>query len=105
MSEIENSDGGIMLTLLAAIERRDRGLLQSLYHPEIEFHWPPGLPYSGVFRAARLLKCRNASALSGSRYNQRRSAAGWIRACWLLVRKAGNRQLHMEGLKFGWSRF
>jgi hypothetical protein len=45
-----------MLTLLAAIERREGELIQQLYHPDIEFHWPPGLPYSGVYKGGTLGK-------------------------------------------------
>jgi ketosteroid isomerase-like protein len=50
MREPEVSNAEFMLSLLAAIERRDLELLQKLYHPDIEFHWPPGLPYSGVYK-------------------------------------------------------
>lgn len=56
MEEIEAFNAESMLTLLAAIERRDRELLQKLYHPNIEFHWPPGLPYSGVYKGEAVAK-------------------------------------------------
>jgi hypothetical protein len=36
MTELEASNAEVMLTLLAAIERRDRELLQKLNHPDIE---------------------------------------------------------------------
>lgn len=42
----------VVLDVLAAIESRDRGRLERLYHPDIEFHWPPSLPYGGVHRGA-----------------------------------------------------
>ena len=48
--------------LLAAIEHRDREVLQKLYHPEIEFHWPPGLPYSGVFKGVAIAKMQECFA-------------------------------------------
>jgi ketosteroid isomerase-like protein len=56
MTELEASNAEVMLTLLAAIERRDRELLQKLNHPDIEFHWPPGLPYSGVYKGETVAK-------------------------------------------------
>ena len=55
MRELEAFNAKVMLTLLAAIQRRDRELLRSLYHPDIEFNWPPGLPYSGVFKGDLLV--------------------------------------------------
>jgi hypothetical protein len=45
-----------MLTMLGAVERRDGGLLQQLYHPEVEFFWQPGLPYGGSFKGASVAK-------------------------------------------------
>ena len=33
----------IVLEAFRAVERRDRRRLQELYHPEVEFHWPPSL--------------------------------------------------------------
>jgi ketosteroid isomerase-like protein len=40
----------VVLDVLDAVEKRDAPRLAQLYHPDIEFHWPPGLPYSGVHR-------------------------------------------------------
>jgi ketosteroid isomerase-like protein len=37
---------------LHAIEERRNDRIAELYHPQIEFHWPPGLPYSGDFKGA-----------------------------------------------------
>ena len=42
----------IVLEAFRAVERRDRQRLLELYHPEVEFHWPPSLPYGGSFRGA-----------------------------------------------------
>jgi ketosteroid isomerase-like protein len=42
----------VVLDVLDAVERRDAPRLAELYHPDIEFHWPPSLPYSGVHRGA-----------------------------------------------------
>ena len=40
----------VIVQLLIAIEERDAKKVLALFHPDIEFHWPPGLPYSGMFR-------------------------------------------------------
>jgi ketosteroid isomerase-like protein len=39
----------VVTQVLEAVEQRQADRLQALYHPQIEFHWPPGLPYSGRF--------------------------------------------------------
>jgi ketosteroid isomerase-like protein len=39
----------VVLRALRAVEERRPDELASLYHPKIEFHWQPGLPYSGHF--------------------------------------------------------
>jgi len=44
----------IVLEAFKAVERRDEQRLADLYHPEVEFHWPPSLPYGGSFRGARV---------------------------------------------------
>lgn len=33
----------IVLEAFAAVERRDRRALESLYHPDVRFHWPPSI--------------------------------------------------------------
>ena len=48
MSAQKNAD--VVMQILHAIEDRQLDRLPSLLHPEIEFHWPPGLPYSGDFK-------------------------------------------------------
>jgi uncharacterized protein len=40
----------VVLQAFDAIERRDREGLLALYHPEIEFHEAPSLPYGGTLR-------------------------------------------------------
>lgn len=47
---------GIVMAALAAVERRDERCLAELYHPEVEFCWPPSLPYGGSFRGAAALQ-------------------------------------------------
>lgn len=44
----------IVTQVLTAVEQRRGDLLAALYHPQIEFHWPPGLPYSGSFVGAEV---------------------------------------------------
>jgi ketosteroid isomerase-like protein len=44
----------IVTQVLTAVERRRGDRLAALYHPQIEFHWPPGLPYSGSFVGAEV---------------------------------------------------
>jgi len=46
----------IVMAAFAAVERRDERRLAELYHPEIEFHWPPSLPYGGSSRGAAALR-------------------------------------------------
>ena len=48
MSSQKNAD--VVMRILHAIEERQLDRLPALFHPEIEFHWPPGLPYSGDFK-------------------------------------------------------
>lgn len=40
----------VVLDAISAVERRDAERLRELYHPDVEFHWPPSLPYGGSFR-------------------------------------------------------
>jgi ketosteroid isomerase-like protein len=40
----------IVLEAFKAVEQRDEQRLLALYHPEVEFHWPPSLPYGGSSR-------------------------------------------------------
>jgi ketosteroid isomerase-like protein len=40
----------VVLEAFRCVERRDDPGLISLYHPDIEFHWPASLPYGGTRR-------------------------------------------------------
>jgi uncharacterized protein len=40
----------VVLQAFRAVERRDREGLMALYHPEVEFHEAPSLPYGGTLR-------------------------------------------------------
>jgi hypothetical protein len=62
MTPQEQANADLILTILRTIDRRDRGLLQKLYHPEIEFHWQPGLPYGGFFTGATVPKMQERFA-------------------------------------------
>jgi len=46
----------IVMAAFAAVERRDERRLADLYHPQVEFHWPPSLPYGGSFHGATALQ-------------------------------------------------
>jgi len=48
MSAKENAE--LMLEVFRAVERRDLGRLGEVCCPDVEFHWPPSLPYGGVVR-------------------------------------------------------
>jgi hypothetical protein len=106
MKELEASNAEFVLTLLAAIERRDRELLQKRYHPNIEFHWPPGLPYSGVYKGETVAKMQECFGsiwipLQPTEEGRRMdfACAGDQSA------GAGNHQLYLEGFEPGWCRF
>ena len=43
----------VMLEIFRSIERRDAQRVLDLCHPDVEFHWPPSLPY-GKASPARL---------------------------------------------------
>lgn len=45
-------DADLVMQALRLVEERQLDSLADLYHPAIEFHWPPGLPYSGVFKGS-----------------------------------------------------
>ena len=45
-----------VMEMLNAIERRDQQTILSRFHPEIAFHWPPGLPYGGDHTGADVQK-------------------------------------------------
>jgi uncharacterized protein len=52
MTQVEtNQSVQVVLEAFRAVEDRDERRLLELYHPEVEFHWPPSLPYGGSFRA------------------------------------------------------
>jgi ketosteroid isomerase-like protein len=40
----------IVLEAFKAVEQRDSQRLRELYHPQVEFHWTPSLPFGGATR-------------------------------------------------------
>jgi uncharacterized protein len=49
----------VIMAIFDAIEHRDpqrRNLqpFQILFHPDVEFHWPPSLPYGGTLRGLQI---------------------------------------------------
>ncbi|PYM99510.1 MAG: hypothetical protein DME08_05690 [Candidatus Rokuibacteriota bacterium] len=40
----------VMLEIFRSIERRDAQRFLDLCHSDVEFHWPPSLPYGGASR-------------------------------------------------------
>ena len=50
MSISENAH--LMLEIFSAIERRDPQRVFELCQPDVEFHWPPSLPYGGASRGS-----------------------------------------------------
>jgi ketosteroid isomerase-like protein len=45
-----NESVTIVLEAFCAVEQRDEEHLLELYHPEVEFRWPPSLPFGGSSR-------------------------------------------------------
>ena len=45
-----------MLEAFRAVESRDTERLLELYHPDVEFYWPPSLPYGGAFHGADVVE-------------------------------------------------
>jgi ketosteroid isomerase-like protein len=49
----------IVMAAFAAVEERDERRLAELYHPEVQFCWPPSLPYGGSIHGAAALQAGN----------------------------------------------
>jgi ketosteroid isomerase-like protein len=60
MTPQENAQ--VVTQVLRAIEDRRLERLGKLYHPEIEFHWQPGLPYGGSFSGPEVATMSEAFA-------------------------------------------
>jgi thiosulfate dehydrogenase (quinone) large subunit len=53
MSRTEHVNMRVILEIFSAIERRDQQRLAELCHADVEFHWPPVLPYGGISRGLK----------------------------------------------------
>jgi ketosteroid isomerase-like protein len=42
-----NENADVALKIFRAVEERNGEVLLSLCHPDVEFHWPPSLPFGG----------------------------------------------------------
>jgi ketosteroid isomerase-like protein len=45
----------VVMDAIRAVEERDRTRLAALYHPEVKFGWPAGLPYGGWHSGAAVV--------------------------------------------------
>jgi hypothetical protein len=54
MSRTASTD--IVMAAFAAVGRCDERRLAELYHHEVEFRWPPALPYGGSYHGAVALQ-------------------------------------------------
>ena len=45
----------VVLDAIRAVEERDRAWLAALYHPDVTFGWPAGLPYGGWHRGIEVI--------------------------------------------------
>jgi ketosteroid isomerase-like protein len=57
-----SDDVEVVLCAFRAVEQRDHEALLALYHPEVEFHDAPSLPYGGVHRGKHDLRDRMQAA-------------------------------------------
>ena len=53
MSRTEHANMRVILEIFGAIERRDQQRLAELCHTDVEFQWPPVLPYGGISRGLK----------------------------------------------------
>ena len=53
MSRTEHANMRVIFEIFSAIERRDLQRLVELCQADVEFHWPPVLPYGGTSRGLR----------------------------------------------------
>lgn len=51
----------LVLDMIRAVEERDEQRVLEIYHPDVEFHWPPSLPgYGGTFRGSQVVEMTTA---------------------------------------------
>lgn len=47
-------DEQLIIDMIRAVEDRDMEALLAAYHPDVEFVWPPQLPYGGTYCGAEI---------------------------------------------------
>lgn len=58
----------LVLDMIRAVEERDAERILEIYHPDVEFHWPPSLPgYGGTYRGREVLEMNTAFAQAWDR--------------------------------------
>jgi hypothetical protein len=57
---------GIVMAAFAAVGRRDERRLAELYNHEVEFRWPPSLPYGGSYHGATALQAGDRTGFDQS---------------------------------------
>jgi ketosteroid isomerase-like protein len=50
----------LVLDMIRAVEERDEERILEIYDPDVEFHWPPVLPYGGTYRGREVLNMTTA---------------------------------------------
>ena len=57
------SNEALVLDMFRAVEERDLDRILEIYHPDVEFIWPPSLPgYGGTYRGPEVLDMNMAFA-------------------------------------------
>jgi hypothetical protein len=59
-------DAEVVLAVIRAVEQRDGGRLLELYHPQVQFHEAPSLPYGGVVDGVPALREQMSDAPPGN---------------------------------------
>lgn len=55
-------NASLVLEMIQAVEQRDGGRLLEIYDPDVEFIWPPELPYGGTYRGHEVIEMSRAFA-------------------------------------------
>lgn len=55
-------NAAIVLEMIQAVEQRDGERLLEIYDPDVEFTWPPELPYGSTYRGNEVIKMSEAFA-------------------------------------------
>jgi ketosteroid isomerase-like protein len=52
----------LVLDMIRAVAERDEDRILEIYDRDVEFHWPPALPYGGTYRGREVLDMNRAFA-------------------------------------------